>query len=551
MKKSKLFSRLLSAALILSVASGCSGNTEQASSQANVSDGEGNTISSNAEESSQEVKSVEFPLTEQVTLSYWIPLSVNAASVMDDYNGSLTYQKLEEITNVHIEFLHPAQGQATEQFNLMLASGDYPDIISGGNTNYQGGSAKGVEDGVYLALNDLIDQYAPNYKALQESDPQIARETAGVDGVQSVMWPILIKENPCWQGPIIRKDWLDETGLDVPETIDEWEEMLRAMKANHPDGIPLVVAASGSDSYNFPSSGTDAHGAFVGAFGVGPYFYVDNGTIKYGPIEDGFKDYLTVMNRWYTDGLIDKDFPARENDVYDSMLAAGEVGAIVRSIDTVDALLRSQGAEYIAAPYPSLNEGEKVQYRAKNWNTVSGEEVAISTQCENPEIAVAWIDYAYSDEGSMLFNFGVENETYTMENGEPAFTDIVLDNPEMAPEAANFRYKMDKGAYLRWGAYSNPTSLENPEVMEQKIAWTENTGYDMVLPPISLSAEESEEAADILSTADVYRQEMVLKFIMGVEPLDKFDEYVAELKNMGIETAVSVYQAAYDRFMAQ
>ena len=73
----------------------------------------------------------------------------------------------------------------------------------------------------------------------------------------------------------------------------------------------------------------------------------------------------------------------------------------------------------------------------------------------------------------------------------------------------------------------------------------------MVLPPISLSAEESEEAADILSTADVYRQEMVLKFIMGVEPLDKFDEYVAELKNMGIETAVSVYQAAYDRFMAQ
>ena len=150
----------------------------------------------------------------------------------------------------------------------------------------------------------------------------------------------------------------------------------------------------------------------------------------------------------------------------------------------------------------------------------------------------------------MLFNFGIEGETYTMENGEPVFTDVMLNNPDMAPEAALFKYKMDKGAFLRWGAYSNPTSLQNTEVMDAKISWTENTGDALILPPISLSTEESTEAAKILSAADVYRQEMVLKFIMGIEPLDKFDDYVEQLKSMDIESAIALYQAAYDRFMA-
>lgn len=545
MKVNRILALILAAVLMLSAFSGCSGSTPAATEQPQ-------TQTSGQTEGGQEdgqSEGITFPLKEKVTLTYWIPLSVNAASVMDDYNGSLVYQKLEELTNVHIEFIHPANGSEGEQFNLMLASGEYPDLISNANSNYKGGSSKGVSDGVYLPLNDLIDKYAPNYKALRESSPEIARETIGADGVISVIKPIAKMENPCWQGPVLRKDWLDETGMAVPETIDEWEAVLRAMKENHPDGIPLMVALSGKDVCNFKSSGTDAHGCFVGAYNVGPYFYVDNGTVKYGPMEQGFKEYLTTMNRWYEEGLIDKDFPTRDNSATDSMFAAGETGAIVRSIDTADALLKSQGAEWVVAPYPTLNKGETAQYRAKDWNTTSGE-VAVSTQCKYPEIAVAWLDFAYSEVGEMLFNFGIEGETYTMVDGKPVFTDVMLDNPDMAPEAALFKYKMDKGAFLRWGAYSNPTSLQNTKVMDAKNFWTENTGSGMVLPPISLTTEESTEAAKILSSADVYRQEMVLKFIMGIEPLDKFDDYVEQLKAMGIEEAIALYQAAYDRFMA-
>lgn len=543
MKKLRMISFALSMAISLSVLSSCSSGKAPSVAQAS------STESGVSQGDSTESQSITFPLKEKVTLTYWIPLSANAASVMDDYNGSEVYQKLEELTNVHIEFTHPAQGSEAEQFNLMLSSGKYPDMISNANNNYKGGSSKGVSDGVYLKMNDLIEQYAPNYKALRESNPEIARETIGADGVLSVIWPIAKMENPCWQGPVLRKDWLDETGLAVPETIDEWDAVLRAMKEKHPKGTPLVVALSGKDVCNFKSSGTDAHGCFVGAYNVGPYFYLDGTKVKYGPMEQNFKEYLTTMNRWYEAGLIDKDFPARDNAATDSMFASGEIGAIVRSIDTADALLKSQNAEWVVAPYPTLKKGETAQFRAKDWSTTAGE-VAVSTQCKNPDVAVAWLDFAYSEVGEMLFNFGVEGKTYQMEEGKPVFTDVMLNNPDMAPEAALFKYKMDKGAFLRWGAYSNPTSLKNKKVMDAKIFWTEKTGDDLILPPISLTTEESTKAANILSAANVYRQEMVLKFIMGIEPLDKFDDYVTQLKSMDIDGAIALYQSAYDRFMA-
>lgn len=133
-------------------------------------------VTEQASGQSTEETGITFPLEEQVTLTMWAPFNVNAASVMEDYNGSLVFQEMEKRTNVHIEFIHPAIGQDSEQFNLMIASQEYPDMIMGGISNYVGGGDLAVEDGVFLQLNDLIDQYAPNYKAILESNPE-AQET--------------------------------------------------------------------------------------------------------------------------------------------------------------------------------------------------------------------------------------------------------------------------------------------------------------------------------------------------------------------------------------
>jgi putative aldouronate transport system substrate-binding protein len=489
---------------------------------------------------------IEFPLKEKASLTYWTGLALQASRVMDDYNGSLVFKEMEKLTNVHINFIHPAQGQVSEQFNLMIASGEYPDLIAGAR-DYPGGIDKGIEDGVYLQLNDLLDKYALNYTAIRKQNLEAGRETVGDSGKIGAIYPLLRQENLCWYGLTMRKDWLDETRLPIPETIDDWDRLLRAVKKNHPNSIPLIFGTN-APTVIFKDSGLDGNGIFLSAWNLGPDFYREGNTIKYGPIQDNLKNYLSLLNGWYKDGIIDKDFPARDERGIQSVISSNQVWAGVQSIDVMNNLFSSQTTEWVTAPYPVLKKGDKIQYRAKDW-IISPGEVAVSSQCKNPALAVKWLDYAYSEKGSLLYNFGVEGETYTMVNGSPQFTDLVMRNPSVPTEVALYLYKMQAGPQLRWGAYANPGTLINKKVMDGKIAWTNDVGYDLMMPPVTLTADEGKEVARILSVTNIYRNEMLIRFIMGETPLDKFGDYVAEMKKMGIDTATARYQAAYDRFM--
>lgn len=554
------------ACMTASVLAGCGGQDGASVSPAETKQ-EAKAEPKTASEESTETKEdgagqdggVVFPLKEQVTLTMWAPFNVNAASVMEDYNGSLTFQEMEKRTNVHIEFIHPAIGQDSEQFNLMIASQEYPDMIMGGITNYKGGGDLAVEEGVFLQLNDLIDQYAPNYKAILESNPEAKRQASSDSGIMSAILPMMRQENLCWYGPSIRKDWLEETGLAIPETVEEWEELLVQMKKNHPDSTPLLFHTSGASAGNsFKERGYDFWGIFMSAYGIGASsgtfgaMYNDNGTAKYAPIEEGFRAYLETMNRWYEKGLIDSDYPARDMDGINALLTSGMAGAMVGSVDIASNLFDSQNVEYVTAPYPVLKKGDAVRLRA--YDAVAsplGNSVSVTTQCKNPEIAVAWLDYAFSEEGSLLYNFGMEGDTYTMVDGMPTFTDKVLNDPDIPGETALYLYKMQVFPQLRWGALANPSTVKKPKVLEEKTAWTNQGKAELTMPPISLTAQEGDELAKILNTTDVYQNEMVTKFIMGVEPLDKFDEYVEQMKKMHIEDAVAIYQGALDRYLSR
>lgn len=552
-KKIKWASWAMSLCLAATALAGC-GSTSSGASGTSSS-----ATSADAQSAGTESQGITFPLEEKVTLTMWAPFNVNAASVMEDFNGSLTFQEMEKRTNVHIEFIHPAIGQDAEQFNLMIASPEHPDMIMGGITLYQGGGDLAVEDGVFLQLNDLIEQYAPNYTAILESNPEAKRQASSDNGIMSAILPMMRQENLCWYGPSIRKDWLDETGLDIPETIEQWEAVLTAMKENHPDATPLVFHPSGSSAGNsFKDRGYDFWGVFMSAYGIGTSsgtvgaMYNDDGTVKYAPVEDAFKDYLELMNRWYENGLIDVDYPARDQDGINALITSGKAGAMVGSVDIASNLFDSQGIEYVTAPYPVLNEGDPNLLRA--YDAVAsplGNSVSITTQCENPEIAVAWLDYAFSEEGSLLYNFGVEGDTYTMVDGVPTFTDKVLNNPDVPGETALFLYKMQVFPQLRWGALANPSTVKNTKVLDEKTAWTEQGTAELTMPPVTLTADEGDQLAKIRNTTDVYQNEMVTKFIMGVEPLDKFDEYVAQLEKMGINDAIAIYQDALDRYLSR
>ncbi|MBZ9685626.1 extracellular solute-binding protein [Clostridium estertheticum] len=475
---------------------------------------------------------------EKITIKYWVPFASN------QYIKSLTesemYKELEARTNVHVEFIHPTEGQELEQFNLLMTQKDLPDVIQTYSTNYKGGFDKAVADGAFIRLNELIDKNAPNFKKLRQEDPELARQTITDQG-NITAFPVVgvDKNEPAWWGPVIRKDWLDELGLKEPTTIDEWYNMLTQFKVKKKAEAPLV----------FRKSGIDPYGTLVSAYGIGPSFYKKDDVVKYGPMEPEFKEYLATLNKWYKEGLIDKDFATRDKKSREALITSGKVGAYITEYALVDqyaAAIKTTEpkAEFAPLVQPSLKAGENVHYRVTNPRN-GGYEAVITSSCKNPEAVVKWFDYAYSQEGFMLFNYGTEGKSYTMVDGKPKFTELLTKDPSGLDfwTVCN-KYKLDIGPYLRdYKAIPAFTKIDS-DCMDK---WTKAEA-DYVIPPTNMTPEENDTYSSIMGDIDTYRDEMVLKFIIGKEPLSNFDKYVGQLKKMRVEEVIKIQQDALDRY---
>ncbi|MBO7746725.1 extracellular solute-binding protein [Paenibacillus sp. MWE-103] len=561
MKKMKklglsLSSGILAASMVLSLAA-CGNDTN---SSENTPDSTPNTPDSTATNGAGSL--ADFAKFQGTKLTYWHPFS---STYIKSINDNMVVQEMEKRTGIKVDYITPPSGQESDAFNLMIASGELPDIIP--DQGYKGGGLKAVQDGVYLKLNDLIPKYAPNYAAVLAQNPDFAKQAKEDDGTIWSFKMLQTDEEPSWAGPAIRKDYLDELGLQVPKTIDDWTNVLRALKDKKKLETPMLLQLK---------SKFGAAEAFAGTFGSSySQFLNKNGTVVYGPIEPGFKDFLTLMNQWYKEGLIDKDFATRDDTSADAQVTSGKAGAVAvayyGSFGPWATSGKATNPKYNLVPttYPVLKAGDDpaktIHVGNKNWYS-KGSDIAISAQSKNVEAALRWLDYRYSAEGFMLFNYGVEGVSYNWVDGpveqkdgpgffppalseriktqHPEFTDLLTKNPDGVDFwTAIDKYKSLYEAYLR-----NPLSyVMAPEVYDAMDKWsTPEKDYNM--PPLSSTDEEVKVNAEVMTQINTYREEMVYKFIMGEEPIGDFDKYVAQIKKMGIDKMIKITQDQLGRY---
>ena len=493
-----------------------------------------------------------YPLQTDKTLSYWGELTGNLVGVKATYDEVPFFQEWQKVTGVKLNFIAPPAGQAKEALNILLASGDLPDMIEYNFlSDFPGGPEKAIADGYILKLNDLIDQYAPNLKKFLQDNPDIDKMVK-TDNGSYYAFPFIRGDEylRVFQGPIIRKDWLDELGLPVPETIDEWTAALRAFKEKKGASAPFTVNSKPrffNDSYN---------GAFLGAFGVNRGFYQENGVIKYGPAESGFKDYLALFQQWYKEGLLDKNIATADAKSIDSNWASGQTGASVGNagggIGRWQPLVEqnSPNAVLVAAPYPVLNKGDKPKFGQKDNAYSSGGIVAVTAAAKDPGLAVQLLDYGYGEEGRMFFNFGTEGVSYNMVDGYPTYTDLLMKNPDkLAPAQA-------MSMYIR-GSYNGPF-IQDKRYAEQFFAlqtqrdaidvWKNTDVSNYALPSLTPTPEESSEYATIMNDINTLVDEMTLKIVLGTESVDKFDGYVEKMKSLKLDRAIEIQTAAWERY---
>ncbi|NGP46293.1 extracellular solute-binding protein [Bacillaceae bacterium SIJ1] len=500
-----------------------------------------------SDEATSETESGEGAEEGALEITYFNSLNTAVAANLTTLNDVAAYQELEKRTGVKVDFEHPpVGGDVNQQFNLMMASGDLPDVIEWLWTGVPGGITKYANEKKLVRLNDYLDEHAPNLSAVLEENPEWRKQISADDG-GIYQFPFLRGDEKLltFFGPIIRQDWLDDLGLERPETIDEWHEVLTAFKNEDPNG--------NGEADEIPLLPDLASNAFVGAFGVIPGFYHEDNEVHYGPIEPEFKEFLTLMNQWYEEGLIDPDFVATDSKLRDAKVTGNQLGSFISyggsGIGHYMTLMKGDPNFHLApVRYPSLEKGEVPDFAHKD-HAYNGIGAAITTSNQQIEETIEWLDYNYGEEGHMLFNFGVEGESYTMEDDYPTYTKTITDNPDGLPMVQAL------GQYVRAG-YNGPfvqdvryieQYMQMPEQQEAIVIWGEGK-HDKVMPHISPTEEESGELSSILNDVNTYRETMVNKFIMGEEPLDGFDDYVETLKGMGIERAIEINQAALNRF---
>lgn len=484
-----------------------------------------------------------YPLETDQTLTIWGTLG-EASTQYATGDDLPYYQELQKLTGVKLKFVHPPAGQVDEKLKIMLSSGDVADIIHYNfASKYSGGAEKAISDGHIISLNDYLDTYAKDYKKALEEYPDAARYAKTVDGEYYTFAQIKADEGQSvYYGPIVRQDWLDELNLSLPETIDEWYTVLKAFKEKKNASDPLIITYDDLKK-----------GMFFGAYGVAAEFYVDDGKVKYGPMEDGYLETLKFLKKLYDEKLITDNITGIERNVRNSKVLNGECGAILGYMNSDirswlnNSSVKGTSFSVVATKWPVVNKGEKSIFSAVS--DLGFPCKSISALSPNKELAAKFLNFGYTEEGIKLYQYGIEGQSYEVKDGQPKYTDLVYNNPDgltLSQALSVYAHCGDSDGSIRT-MDSYIQTIQEPELQDAMAKWVDTDVKEHKLPIESVPEQYSSEYASIYSDISTYVSESFYKFVMGIEPLENFDEFRSQLKKMNIERLIEIKQEVYNK----
>ena len=542
----RIFSSVLCALLAASVLASC-GNGGSGSTANSGSSSSGVTMSANGE----------YPIvSEKVTYTVMAP---QTNYILDLQTNAYT-QWLEEKTNVHIDYETVPEAALTEKVNLSLASSEIPDAYLSCNLD-SASQVKYGKEGVFIDLAPLIEKYGYEIPKAYEANSLLPGAVTTPDGEIYALAGI----NECYHclycgRAWINQTWLDNLGLDYPETTEEFVNVLRAFKEQDANG-------NGDPNDEIPMLGisgmwrASCYDFLLGSFVYNDFtdrLSVENGTVNYVANTEEFREGLRFIRSLIEEELIDPvSLTITEDEAH--VLTGGDVATVgVATGMAYWNVLSANDEEYIGlSPLEGPNGVRNAFVRATG--IVAGQ-FAITNKAENPEILFRWADAQFSEEATYFSSWGPEGEGWEKApegtlgiNGKQALY-TVLDgvNNTGADTVQNLAMPnialANRTSDFRLGQAVGGDDKSEERLYEAASKYYYPYAKEQTYPLMVMSAEDSAVVNEYKTAINAYVDEMITGFLAGTYDLDKdWDSYLAEFDALGLEDYLKVLQSAYDK----
>ena len=552
--KRKVVSLMLVSAMVAGMLAGCgsdSGSSKGGSSTETGSAAEASSSGETADDKSP------------ITFEYF-----NADGKNGNWDNPVA-KAITEATGVTLDVSYPvaSQGDAKEDIALMIANDEYPDMI------YAKGSATDLyQAGALIDMTDLIEKYGPNIKKMYGAEMEKLKWSQDDPGIYQLSYSG-VNQKTLTTGGSCQIQWaaLKENDYKYPKTLDEYEKMIKSYLAAHPkteDGLDMIgITMSASDWHWMITLGNPAGLIADASPDNGQWIIDDEYNVHYKHVTDEEKEYFKWLCRMYNEGILDPNFATQTDDDYIAKVASGRVVAITDAewhYSQCEATLVADGKvdqTYVGLPV-TLRE-DQVEKALLYQGTTVGWGIGITKSCEDPVRAIKFLDYLCSDEGQILYHWGIEGENYFLDDdGQPYRTDEEVakaqSDPDYAKNTGIDNYTgfpiYGTGSYSEDGFPYTPTTKEsviaNYNTAEKE--GCEAMGFEMLtdmfaqpeefdlLPYSALWAyQQPQELAEKQTILDEIAWPGLVKCVTGTE--DEFDgnwkSMVQELTDNGLADA--------------
>lgn len=563
---------VLAIVMLLSLAA-CAGTTTSST----ASKTESTTSATESKEEATYYNKTGLPIcNDEITLTM-----VSISDYTKDWNKTWFMKWVRENMGINIDTTVYPQETIKSQYALLLTNDDLPDLCW-----FNPLSSKEIDDGYVLSFDQYMeDGLMPNLTAFFEKYPE-AKRMATYDGKVYKLGNVRTDPISCTvRIQVINTRWLENVGMEMPETVNDLYQVLKAFKEKDANGngdpndeIPL--------SYTLDTARTGERGDWnmLGSFGIDTtsqeyLLQARDGKVYLAETTDNYKAYLSYLSKLFKEGLLDNELYTQSDDEYKEKLKNDRVGVSCNWSNINLYTKTSSDEEVVAAAKeyvwtPAFKSDYNDDTNVVLWNYANAGSCVASAKTKYPEAIARFVDYWYTEEGAILYNYGIEGETFDYKESECGLKSADFDayyekQGYTAENKADYQNQyLRPSNFVTWFQY-NPTNYAIAQVTDEaELANYKNYkasanaaiiqegllkyGTCAAYPNVSYTGDQesaiSEKKAAIQSLIKTYK----CQFITGILDVDaEWDNFQNELKKAGLDDVIKVEQEAYDNYMGE